>query len=89
MRLDVDTVCLIRLTVRDACRDSGRVEGRRFGASLALAGAAAMGYHALPKGRLRSCLRKLDHWTISLATSCMVPAICPKLTPVSFFKPMP
>ena len=48
-----------------------------------LAGATAMGYHSLPKGRLRSGLRKLDHWTISLATSAMVPAILPTVSPVS------
>ncbi len=64
-------------------RDSTRSEARRFGASLMLAGATAMGYHSLPKGRLRSGLRKLDHWTISLATSAMVPAILPTVSPVS------
>jgi len=72
----------LNTAARDA-RDTSRSEAQRYGASLMLAGAAAMGYHSLPKGRLRSGLRKLDHWTISLATSAMVPAIFPTLSPVS------
>ena len=68
-------------------RDSSRSEARRFGASLVLAGAAAMCYHSLPKGRLRSSLRKLDHWTISLATFAMVPAIAPSMPPVTAMMP--
>ena len=64
-------------------------EGRRFGASLAAAGVAATAYHAVPKGRARSGLRKLDHWTISLATNSMLHAICPDMSRVGFRSTMP
>lgn len=56
---------------------------RRVGASLLLAGGAACAYHATePSGkrvRLRSALRKLDHWTVSLASAALVQAASPEV----------
>lgn len=49
---------------------------RRVGASLVLAGGAACAYHSTePSGKrvwLRSAFRKLDHWTVSLASAALV-----------------
>lgn len=63
-------------------RSHESAEARRFGASLVLAGVAATAYHVVPKGRIRAALRKLDHWTISLATTSMLHAMCPTMAGV-------
>lgn len=58
-------------------------EVRHVGASLLLAGAAACGYHTASPGgnrvRLRSALRKLDHWTVSLTSAALVRASGPQV----------
>ena len=51
-------------------------EGRRYGSALVLVGAAATAYHAA-SGRLRRHLRKLDYWTISLASTRLLEALAP------------
>jgi hypothetical protein len=56
---------------------------RRVGASLVLAGGAACAYHSTePSGKriwLRSVFRKLDHWTVSLASAALVCAAGPEV----------
>ena len=51
-------------------------EGRRFGSCLVAVGASATAYHAA-SGKLRSALRKLDYWTIALASTQMARALFP------------
>ena len=65
------------------CRQRRTPEGRQFGASLVSVGVAATLYHAT-RGRLRSAMRKLDYWTISLCTSQMVRALHPGAPKVIF-----
>ena len=65
-------------------------EVQQVGASLVMAGGAAVAYHATSKkasnwGRmpwLRSALRKLDHWTVSLASAALIRAAGPDLPQV-------
>lgn len=55
---------------------------RRVGASLLLAGGTACAYHATnpdKQSKLRSALRKLDYWTVSLATAALVRAAGPQV----------
>ncbi len=57
-------------------------EVRQVGAGLLLAGGTACAYHATHPGKqskLRSVLRKLDYWTVSLATAALVRAAGPRV----------
>ncbi|CAL8462760.1 g2293 [Coccomyxa elongata] len=51
-------------------------EGKRFGSCLVAVGASATAYHAA-SGQLRCALRKLDYWTIALASTQMARALFP------------
>ena len=51
-------------------------EGERFGSCLVAVGASATAYHAA-SGQLRCTLRKLDYWTIALASTQMARALFP------------
>jgi hypothetical protein len=58
-------------------------EVRQVGASLMLAGGTACAYHATNPGKqtkLRTVLRKLDYWTVSLATAALVRAAGPQVS---------
>lgn len=57
-------------------------EVRQVGAGLLLAGGTACAYHAThpdKQSKLRSVLRKLDYWTVSLATAALVRAAGPRV----------
>lgn len=51
-------------------------QGKRFGSSMVSVGMAATAYHAA-SGDLRCALRKLDYWTIAVASTRMVRALFP------------
>ena len=73
---------LLQQTSYARCRQRKTREGRQFGASLLLVGAVATAYHST-EGQLRSWLRKADYWSISLATSTLLRAVCPHESQVS------
>lgn len=66
----------MRLPTTLPCRVRCSREGKGYGISLVLVGAAATAYHAA-SGRLRRHLRKLDYWTISLASTRLLDALAP------------
>ena len=52
-------------------------EGREYASSMIAVGAAATLYHA-SSGKMRKILRKADYWTISVSSTAMMRAVCPK-----------